>query len=197
MWLFCNLAENDLFNTFATSHSQTEYTSHIHFSGYGVYQDFGHVFTNAIGFSLPITRAILSPMASLPKPRGFWDYALFALIMTGVLFSLFWLEASDGVSWTDALFAFATAVLSVLGIVLLRRGERAIWRAQPTRSTHLIALLGALGLVFGAIYADAYLFHRRDITFSRLRHDIVFSAVLTAVILWSSQLRRPPVSTPD
>jgi hypothetical protein len=34
--------------------------------------------------------------------------------------------------------------------------------------------------MFGAIYADTYLLHRRDITFSRLRHDIVFAGVLTA-----------------
>jgi hypothetical protein len=46
-------------------------------------------------------------MISLPKPRGFWDYALSALVMTGVLVLLFWLEASDGISWTDAALDFA------------------------------------------------------------------------------------------
>jgi hypothetical protein len=51
---------------------------------------------------------------------------------------------------SDASFAFATTVLGVLAIVLVRRGERAIWIAQPTRATHLMAALGALGLVFGA-----------------------------------------------
>ena len=136
-------------------------------------------------------------MAPLPKPRGFWDAALLALVMAGVLFFLFWLDASDGVGWTDASFAFATALVGVLGVVLVRKGERAIWIAQPTRSTHSIAVLGALGFIYGAIYADAYLFHRRDITFSRLRHDIVFCAVWTAVILWSSPLKKTPVSTPE
>lgn len=34
-------------------------------------------------------------------PRGFWDYALFALIMTGAILFLFWLEASDGVGRAD------------------------------------------------------------------------------------------------
>ena len=38
MWLFSNLAENDLFNTFAILHTHPEYTSHIHFSSYAVYQ---------------------------------------------------------------------------------------------------------------------------------------------------------------
>ena len=44
MWLFCNLAENDLFNTFATFYTHPEYTSHIHFSGYRVYRDLGITF---------------------------------------------------------------------------------------------------------------------------------------------------------
>ena len=43
----------------------------------------------------------------------------------------------------------------------------------------------------GAIYADAYLFHRGDITSSRLRSDMVLAVVLTAVMLWSLR-RRPP-----
>src|SRR4029077_4978059 len=36
------------------------------------------------------------PDDSSSKPRGFWDYALLALAMTGVLMFLFWLDASDG-----------------------------------------------------------------------------------------------------
>jgi hypothetical protein len=34
--------------------------------------------------------AILGAMIPLPKPRGFWDYALLALFMTGLLMLLFW-----------------------------------------------------------------------------------------------------------
>lgn len=139
--------------------------------------------------------AILGPMIPLPKPRGFWDYALFALIMTGLLMCLFWVEVSDAVGWTDAALAFAAAVLCVFAIILARRAERATWIARPTWYVNLLAVLGVIGLVFGAIYADTYLLHRRDITSSRLRHDIVFAGVLTAAMLF--QLRRRPVSTPD
>src|SRR5258705_12410358 len=130
-------------------------------------------------------------MIALPKPRGFWDYGLFALIMTGALLFLFWMEASDGIRWTDATVAFVAAVLCVLAIVLFRRGEKAKWMGQPTLYAQLIIAPGAIGWVFAAIYADAYLFHRRDITSSRFRSDIVLAVGLTAVMLWSLR-RRPP-----
>lgn len=150
--------------------------------------------SNASRFPLLNARAILGPMIPLPKPRGFWDYALFALLMTGLLMFSFWLEASDAVGWADTALAFATAVLCVFAIVLART-EKATWIAQPTRSAYLLAVLGAFGIVFGAIYADAYLLHRRDITSGRFHHDAVWGVLLTAVTLWSSR-RRPPVSTP-
>jgi hypothetical protein len=57
-------------------------------------------------------------MIPLPKPRGFWDYALFAFVMAGALVFLFWLEASDGVGWADAAFAFAGAVLFVFATII-------------------------------------------------------------------------------
>jgi hypothetical protein len=145
-------------------------------------------------FPLLNASAILGPMIPLPKPRGFWDYALFALVMTGLLMFLFWLEAINAVGWADTALAFATAVLFVFAIVLARRAENATWTAQPTRSVYLLAALGAFGMMFGAIYADAYLLHRRDITSSRFRHDAVSGVLLTAVTLWSSR-KRPPVST--
>ena len=40
-------------------------------------------------FQVVALLAILGPMIPLPKPRGFWDYALFALAMTGALVLLF------------------------------------------------------------------------------------------------------------
>jgi len=40
---------------------------------------------------------ILGTMIPLPKPRGFWDYTLSALVIMGILVFLFRLEASDGV----------------------------------------------------------------------------------------------------
>src|SRR5215831_601747 len=43
---------------------------------------------------------------------------------------------------------------------------------------------------FGAIYADAYLLHRWDITSSRLRHDVVLASGLSAVMLWFLRRRR-------
>jgi len=136
-------------------------------------------------------------MIPLPKPRRFWDYALFALVMTGLLMFLFWLEASNAFGLADTALAFATSVLCVFAIVLARRAEKAPWIAQPTRSAYLLlAVLGAFGMMFGAIYANAYLLHRRDITSSRFRHDAVSGVLFTtAVTLWSSR-RRPPVSTP-
>ena len=128
-------------------------------------------------------------MTFLPKPRGFWDYALFALVMTGFLTLLFWLGASDGIGWVDVALACAAAVTGVLTIILARRAEKATWIAQPTRYNYLLAILGGFGLVFAAIYADAYLLHRRDITFSRLRRDLVLTVGLIATTLWSARRR--------
>jgi len=129
-------------------------------------------------------------MIPLPKPRGFGDYTLFGLIMSGALLFLFWLDASDGVRWTDATLAFVAAVLIVSVIIVVRRGEKARWMAQPTRYAHLFAVLGAFGLTFGAMYVDAYLLHRRNITSDRLRDDMVSAVVLTSVMLWSLRRRR-------
>jgi uncharacterized membrane protein len=130
-------------------------------------------------------------MIPLPKPRGFWDYALFALVMTGGLEFLFWLESSDGVGWADTALAFAGAVLFVFATVLARRGEKATWTARPTWLAYLLVALGTFVLMFGAIYADAYILHPRDITSSRFRHDMAFAIVLTAGMLWSSRRRLP------
>jgi drug/metabolite transporter (DMT)-like permease len=128
-------------------------------------------------------------MIPLPKPRGFWDYAIFALVMTGLLLFVFWIGASDGVRWADAMLAFAAAVLFVLAIIVVRRGEKANWIKQPRWYVQMLGVLGTFGLVFGAVYADAYLLHGRAITSSRLRHDVVLAVVLTAVTLWSLRRR--------
>ena len=128
-------------------------------------------------------------MIPLPKPRGFWDYALFALVMTGMLLSLFWLDASDGIGWADAALALTSAVLFVFVIVLARRGEKAAWIAQPTWQAYLFACIGAFALLFGAEYADAYLVHRTDITAAKLRHDLVFGVLLSVGLAWWSRRR--------
>jgi hypothetical protein len=130
-------------------------------------------------------------MIPLPKPRGFWDYALFAFVMTGALVFLFWLEASDGVGWADTALAFTGAVLFVFVTILARRGEQATWIARPTWLAYLLVALGAFVLMFGAIYADAYILHRRDITSSRFWRDMAFAIVLTAGMLRSLRRRLP------
>lgn len=129
-------------------------------------------------------------MTPFPKPRGFWDYALFALMMTGLLFLLFWVNAIDRVRWSDALLAGMGAVLLVLGIIIMRRGEKAKWIAHPTWRAHLLVTLGAVSLLFGAVYADAYLLHRRAITADRLERHVIPIAVAIVTTLWASR-RRP------
>jgi mannose/fructose/N-acetylgalactosamine-specific phosphotransferase system component IIC len=124
-------------------------------------------------------------MIPLPKPRGFWDYALFALIMTGALLFLFWLEASDGAGWPDAALAGVAATLFVFATILARRGEKARWIAHPTWHAYLLVSLGA----FAFIYADAFLLHRTDLTSNRLRRDIVPAVLLPAAFLWSLRRR--------
>jgi threonine/homoserine efflux transporter RhtA len=134
-------------------------------------------------------------MISFPKPRGFWDYELFALFLTCLLMLMFWLDASDAVDWTDAALALLAAELFVFAVVLARRNERAKWIARRTGYVGLLTILGAVGFIFCATYADTYLFHRRDLTSSRLHHDIALAIFLTAALLWSL-LRRRPVATP-
>jgi drug/metabolite transporter (DMT)-like permease len=92
-------------------------------------------------------------MIHLPKPRGFWDYALFALIMAGILF-LFWVEASDGIGWADAALALSAAALFVFGTILARRGEKATWVAWPTWHAHLLATAGAFALQIGMLFLN-------------------------------------------
>ena len=128
-------------------------------------------------------------MIPLPKPRGFLDYALFALIMPGLLVFLFWVDASDALGWADAVLALAAAVLFALAVIIARRQEKARWIAHPTWHVHLAATLGAFMLLFGTMYADAYLLHRRDITSKRLRHDMLLAIVVTAGTLWTSRRR--------
>jgi hypothetical protein len=134
-------------------------------------------------------RAILFHMIPLPKPRGFWDYALFALAVTGALLLFFWLEASDRVGWADAALAFAAAVLFVLAIILTRRREKAAWILHPNWLVYLMATLGALVLMFAAVYADAYLLHRKDVSTHRLQRDVAIAVAVTAATLWSSGRR--------
>jgi hypothetical protein len=129
-------------------------------------------------------------MIAFPKPRGFWDYALFALAMTGLLVFLFWLEATDGIGLADAALALAVAALFVLGVIIARRGEKATWIARPTWPVYLLVALGAFLLIFGAIYADSYLLHRTDITFKRLRRDTIVAITVIGAMLWSSLRRR-------
>jgi drug/metabolite transporter (DMT)-like permease len=128
-------------------------------------------------------------MIPLPKPRGFWDYALFALVMASGLMFLFWSEASDRVGWADAAIGLAAAVLFVFATILARRREKAKWITRPTWHVYPLVALGVFMFIFGAIYADAYLLHRRDLTFHRLRLDIVPAVALPAAFVWSARKR--------
>lgn len=123
-------------------------------------------------------------MISLPKPRGFWDYGLFAFALAGFLLLLFWTEASGGIGWADAMFAFIAAVSCALAIVLVRRGEKARWIAHPTTYATILLFLGVLGWLLAAVYGDAYLLHRRDV--NSVRKDIVPMGVgVIVVMLWA------------
>ena len=128
-------------------------------------------------------------MLAFPKPRGFWDYALFAFLLTGLLLSLFWLEASDGIRWGDATLALGVAILSVVAIVLSRRLEKAKWIRQPTWLVYLLATLGTIAVMFGAAYADAYLLHRGKVNSGELSDNLLYAVIFTAVMLWSSRKR--------
>jgi hypothetical protein len=129
-------------------------------------------------------------MIPLPKPRGFWDYASFAFVMAGALVFVFWVEASNGVGWADAVLALAAAVLLVLSIILARRAEKAAWIVRPTRWVQPLIKLGILALLFGSIYEDAYILHRRDITADRIRHDAVIGIPLSIAILLPLRRRK-------
>lgn len=133
--------------------------------------------------------AILGLMVPFPKPRGFWDYALFALFMTGLLIFVFWTEANDGIGWTDAVFAGAAAALLVFAIIFARRAEKAKWIMQPAWYARALVALGSFIFILGALYGDAYLLHHNNLIRTSLRHDVVLGIVLIAWFVWSP-LRR-------
>jgi hypothetical protein len=128
-------------------------------------------------------------MFSLPKPRSFWDYALFALMLTGLLVLLFWIEATHGIGWADTVLALAASVLCVLIIVVARRNERAAWIVRPTWQARLLVALGAFLLIFGAVYADGYILHRIDITANRFRQDVVLCVAMATAMFLSLRRR--------
>jgi hypothetical protein len=128
-------------------------------------------------------------MIPLPKPRSFWDYTLFALMLTGLLVSQFWAEANGKIGWADVALALAASVLCVLVIILFRGGEKTALILGPGWHAKLLTLLGAIVLIFGATYADRYFLHRMGTTASRFRHDMVFGIAWSAVMLLSLQIR--------
>jgi len=112
----------------------------------------------------PLTFTYTSLMIPLPKPRGFWDYGLFALMFGGLLVLIFSLEAGSGIGWADAALALTAAVLCVFAIILLRRNEKAAWIARSTWRARLLLFLGICLFVLGVMSADAYLLHRKAVT---------------------------------
>lgn len=133
--------------------------------------------------------AILSLMVPFPKPRGFWDYALFALFMTGLLMLLFLIEASDGIGWTDAAFAGSAAALFVFATIFARRAEKGKWIVQPAWYARALVALGSFIFILGALYGDTYLLHHNSLIRTSLWHDVVLGIVLIAWFVWSP-LRR-------
>lgn len=128
-------------------------------------------------------------MLRFPKPRGFWDYALSATVVTGLLVFLFWLESSNGVGWLDGVVAVAAGVLFVLGVILARQNENATWMARPTWRTYALGIFACAALMLGAEYADAYLLHRGNFTSGRLLDDAVTIVIVSAALIWSWQKR--------
>ena len=101
--------------------------------------------------------------------------------MTGLLLFLFWVEASGEIGWADAALALSASALLVLAIILARRNEKAAWIARPPQWIIPLGTLGALILTFGAIYADQYLLHRKDITADRLQLHLIIALVIISV----------------
>jgi drug/metabolite transporter (DMT)-like permease len=124
-------------------------------------------------------------MIPLPEPRGFWDYGLFALLLTGGLVFLLGLRVNGRVRWADIAFAITAAVLFVLATILARQGEKAVWIVRPTWRMYLLLTLGALLLVYGAIFADLVIFHPRDVSISRIETLVVAGIMTLATSLWS------------
>jgi drug/metabolite transporter (DMT)-like permease len=131
-------------------------------------------------------------MIPLPKPRSFWDYALFALLLASLLMCLFRVETSDRVGWSDASLALIAAVLCVLPIsILARRSEKPSWTVQPTWRAKLLFVLGVVLLIFGARYADAYFLHPKDLTPDRFRRDMLLGVVLLVAVFAPLRKRTP------
>jgi hypothetical protein len=110
------------------------------------------------------------------------------LLLTALLVWVFWVEASDRLDWDDAALALASAVLCVLAISIARRSEKAAWIMQPTWKAKLLVALGTLVLIFGAIYADAYFLHRKELTPARFRQDMIIDVIMLVAAF--SPLRR-------
>ena len=124
-----------------------------------------------------------------PQQRRFWHHMRFALVVTGLLLCVFWVEASDRVGWGDAALAFGGALLLVLAIILVgRQRDKAVWVDQPTWGTKVLFGLAGILLGLGLLYADAYLLHRRDLTATRFSHDILLGAIALLVPAFAALL---------
>ena len=127
----------------------------------------------------PVTFTYTNLMIPLPKPRGFWDYGLFALIFAGLLVLVFWAEGrSRGIGLADVALALAAAGLCVFAIILLRRNENAAWIAQPTWRARLLLLLGVWFFVVAVISVDAYLLHHTAVTGGQIVPVLIAAAAV-------------------
>jgi hypothetical protein len=135
-------------------------------------------------------------MSRWPKPGSFWDYALPALFIAGMLLLLFWVRTSHGLRWGDAALALTASALVFGGIAALapRHGKP----RKPRRGgfwAGLVLFVAALGSMFGLLFADTYLFHPEDMSTRLLVNDGEIMAVVAGVAAWRffwSKHRRPP-----
>jgi hypothetical protein len=125
-------------------------------------------------------------MIPFPKPRSFWDYALFALMLAGLLVCFFWVQAGYRIGWGDAAFGLLAAVLCTLAIgILARSSEKTKRIMRSTWQAKLLLIMGTLLLLFGSLYANLYFIHHISITGSRLRHDVWLGIALCVAMFWS------------
>jgi drug/metabolite transporter (DMT)-like permease len=112
------------------------------------------------------------------KPRGFVDYGLFALLLSGMLVLLFWIQIGKEFGWVDCALALAAAIAFVFLIVLARRNEKAAWTAAPNWVSSLLIVMGTCFYFASVLMADSFFLHRGRLTAGRMELDVVVFSVV-------------------
>lgn len=111
------------------------------------------------------------------KPRGFTDYGLFALLLSGLFALLFWIEAGKEFRWADSALAPTAAIVGVFLIILTRSNERAAWIVTQNWPFRLLIFIGICFYSVLVLCADSFLLHRGPLTDGRFERDIVIVLV--------------------